>query len=464
MRSEHTLEAAESVSTANAFNSLRTLARIDFAEIFEAASLMEAELRADPSGIYAHSDFATRDRCRRAVERISRHSGASELDVAGRAVALAIQGSDARTQHVAYYLLDEGVARLEAETHARIPFGTRTIRGLRRRATAVYLSWIAGLTLCFTALALALAWDAGVHQRTMLAVLGVLAVFPLSELAIQIVNALVISLLPPESLPKMDFRDGIPPEHATLVVVPMMLSSVEVVRREVEKLEVRFLANQESNLFFSLFSDFTDAGQATAPGDDEVLQAALNGINGLNARYPGGRFLLFHRGRVWSESEQCWIGRERKRGKIEDLNAFLSGEGSREILAAGSLPLPIRYVITLDADTQLPPGAARRMVETIAHPLNQAVDRSRDADPAARVHHHPAPGKHRAAGRHGYQVHANFCGHRRHRSLLPDRFRRPARSVWRSHLSRQGDLRLAYISRNSGGSLSARNPAQSRSD
>jgi len=373
VRAEHTSEAAESISTANAFGSLRALARLDFRAVFESVSLMEAELCRDPTGTYGHSDFATRDRCRRAVERISRQSGVGELDVARQAVGLARQGADSRSQHVAHYLLEDGVTQLEAETNARIPFGTRLIRGLRLRATAVYLSGISGLTLCFTALALALAWDAGVRQEATLAVLGVLALFPLSELAIQIINALVISLLPPETLPKMDFRAGIPPEHATLVVVPMMLSSVEVVRREVEKLEVRFLANQESNLFFSLFSDFTDAALATAPGDGDLLQAAHDGIARLNTRYPGGRFLLFHRSRVWSESEQSWIGRERKRGKIEDLNAFLSGEGSTEILKAGSLRLPIRYVITLDADTQLPPGAARRMVETIAHPLNQVV-------------------------------------------------------------------------------------------
>jgi cyclic beta-1,2-glucan synthetase len=373
VRTEHTREAAECISTANAFDSLRVLSRIDFTTVFESVSLMEAELRSDPSGTYARSDFATRDRCRRAVERISRHSGRGELDVARLAIALARQGTDPRTQQVSYYLLADGVAQLEAETNARIPFGTAIIRGLRSRATVVYLSGIAGLTLCFTMLALAVAWDAGVRQEAMLAVLGTLALFPLSELAIQTMNVLVISLFPPDALPKMDFRDGIPKERATLVVVPMMLSSAEVVQRELDKLEVRFLANRESNLFFSLFSDFTDASLVSAPGDTELLQAAHDGIARLNARYPGGRFLLFHRGRVWSQSEQSWIGRERKRGKIEDLNAFLSGEGCAEILNAGSLSLPIQYVITLDADTQLPPGAARRMVETIAHPLNQAV-------------------------------------------------------------------------------------------
>ncbi len=381
VRAEHTSEAAERISTTNAFGSLRTLSRIVFTDVFESASLMDAELRRDPGGVYARGDFATRDRCRRAVERISRFSGVGELDVARRAVALAGQGADQGTRHVAYYLLDDGLAQLEADLHARIPLRFRIIRGLRLRATPVYLGGIAGLTLCFTALALALAWDNGVRQQVLLAALGLLGLFPLSELAIQTLNALVISLLPPVSLPKLDFRGGIPPEDATLVVIPMMLASVDVVRRELEKLEVRFLANRESNLFFSLFPDFTDAATATTPGDIELLQAAKEGIERLNARYPGGRFLLFRRARVWSESEQSWIGRERKRGKIEDLNAFLSGESSLDILCAGSLPLKIRYVITLDADTQLPPEAARRMVETIAHPLNQAI-----VDPATQTH------------------------------------------------------------------------------
>ncbi|MGD0617948.1 MAG: glucoamylase family protein, partial [Bryobacteraceae bacterium] len=373
VRTEHTREAAEHISTTNTFGSLRALARIDFTEIFESASLMDAELRRDPSGVYPHSDFATRDRCRRAVEWISRQSAMGELDVARQAIALASEGSDARTRNVAHYLLGDGAAQLERSVHARIPFGIATVRSLQRHATSAYLGANAGLTLAFTTFALALAWDAGVHQPIILSVLGSLALFPLSELAIQTVNALVISLLPPKALPKLDLREGVPPEHATLIVIPMLLASAETVRRELEKLEVRFLANQQTNVFFSLFSDFTDAPEATTIGDAELLQAARDGIAGLNARYPGGRFLLFHRNRVWSESEQSWIGRERKRGKIEDLNAFLLGEGPAEILHAGSLPLPIRYVITLDADTQLPPEAARRLVETIAHPLNQAV-------------------------------------------------------------------------------------------
>ncbi len=178
----------------------------------------------------------------------------------------------------------------------------------------------------------------------------------------------------------MDFKEGIPDDHATLVVIPMLLSSAEVVQQEVEKLEVRFLANHEPNLFFSLFSDFTDSSEVDAFGDVEVLAAARQGVETLNQRYPGGRFLLFHRPRLWSESEQRWIGSERKRGKLEELNAFLCGRGDSSIVIVGRLPLPIPHVITLDADTQLPPGTARRMIETIAHPLNRVV-----LDPVTRV-------------------------------------------------------------------------------
>ncbi len=306
VRSEHNQEAAERISTANAFGSLRALSQIDFSKIFEAVSLVEAELRSDT--VYASSDFATRDQCRRVVEGISRHSGADELEVARRAVELATQPGDPQTREAPYYLLAEGVTQLEAEVKAKVPFRTRFIRALRRRATSEYLGAITVLTACFLALALALAWEGGVRREAMFAILAALALFPLSELSIQIINALVISLLPPALLPKMDFKEGIPPEHATLVVVPMMLSSLEVVHSEVEKLEVRFLANREANLFFGLFSDFTDSPAQTAPGDAELLRAEREGIAGLNSRYPGGRFVFFIGRASGPAANSCGLG------------------------------------------------------------------------------------------------------------------------------------------------------------
>ena len=299
-----------------------------------------------------------------------------EREVARLAVVLAASHQDPAKRHVTHYLLADGVVELERLAGGRTSARTRFVRALRRHATGVYLGSVATLTVCFTGITLAIAQGAGVSQERVLGLLAFLALLPLSELSIQIVNALVISFLAPVTLPKMDFQEGIPPENATLVIVPMMLSSVEGIHREIEKLEVRFLANPESNLFFGLFSDFTDSDDPTAADDAVLLQAVRRGIAGLNDRYPGGRFVLFHRRRLWSESEQKWIGRERKRGKLDELNAFLLGAGSPELLHVGRLALPIRYVITLDADTQLPPESAGRLIETIAHPLNHGEPES----------------------------------------------------------------------------------------
>ena len=374
---EHQREAAETLSIANAFNSLRVLSQIDFAEFFESLNVVEQELRRDPSGTYPHNDFKTRDRCRRALEKLSKQSGIPEPEVARKVIETASRSTDPEKREVCWYLLGEGLSGLEKELGARLPLRKRTVRFVKAHPTFFYLSGIAGITLAIAAVALSLAYDLGVRSPVILAILGTLSVFPLSELAIQIVNALIISSFAPEPLAKLDFKDGVPAEHATLVVVPMMLTSVEVVRQELEKLEVRFLANRDENICFSLFSDFTDADEQTKPEDARLYEALRSGMEGLNSRYhakgTGTRFLLFHRERVWSETQEKWIGRERKRGKIEELNRFLLGKGDPGILRVGSLASQIRYVITLDSDTQLPPDCGSKLIATIAHPLNRPV-------------------------------------------------------------------------------------------
>ena len=205
VRNEHNREAAERLSIANAFGSLRSLARLDFRKIFEATSLVEAELRTDPT--HAHSDFATRDRSRKVVEQISQHSGTGELEVARRAIALARQANRPEAASVSYFLLAEGVTELERGSGARMPFRIRVTPrrppqsdadlsrkpGRPDRRGSWHCRWRSRGML-------------GVHQPLMLVILGTLALFPLSELTVQIINALVISLLPPDPLPKMEFQ------------------------------------------------------------------------------------------------------------------------------------------------------------------------------------------------------------------------------------------------------------------
>src|SRR5206468_11297620 len=172
-------------------------------------------------------------------------------------------------------------------------------------------------------------------------------------------------------------KEGIPDDCRTLVVVPILLTTPSAIQNQLNRLEIHYLGNADANLRFSLLSDFSDAPRQSMPEDAEYIDIVARGVEELNRRHGAGRFFLFHRGRMWSESEQRWIGWERKRGKLEQLNQFLIGEPTPEqegFLYAGDRAQleGIRFVITLDADTQLLRDTARRMIETLAHALNQA--------------------------------------------------------------------------------------------
>jgi hypothetical protein len=332
---------------------------------------MEAILRQDPAGIHGRSDFATRDRGRRAVETAARQSKLPEWDVARLAVDLAQSAPPgSRQQCVAYYLVDEGLSELKKRLRHGTAWRERCLRFPQRHRTLFYLSGLAALTMGLSGTFWFAARSAGLVSQWTLLLLVILAVLPASELATYLLQAFLTWILPPRVLPKMSFEEGIPDSCRTLVVVPMMLLTPESIRGEVERLEVRYFANPSANLWFSLLSDFTDAKEREMPEDDGLLGLAMKSIEQLNSRHGNGRFLLFHRPRVWCETEGRWIGWERKRGKLEELNSYLNGGENREFLRVGSLPEGIRYVITLDADTQLPHGSAQRLIETIAHPLN----------------------------------------------------------------------------------------------
>jgi len=309
VRAENAQEASRSLAAARAFGSLRGLASLDTREVMERLSVVDEELRHDPSGTYMASDFETRDRCRQAVERISLWSGISERAVARMAVRLTQDELEPSRRHVPYFLVAEGIATLELRAGARLPLRVRVVRAARLHSVFLYFTSVLALTGSLDAVALELARFAGLRSAWMLSILGGLALFPLSELAIQMVHAIIIAMFPPSKLPKMDFESGIPDSCSTLVVVPMMLVNQAEIRKEVEKLEVRYLANQNLNLSFALFSDFLDAHERSVPGDAALLDTVRKGIADLNTRYPRGNFLLFHRPREWSASEQCWIWR-----------------------------------------------------------------------------------------------------------------------------------------------------------
>jgi len=377
VRLEHQRQAAMNVTVRNVIMSMSLMSALDWTEFFESVSLVDQVLHVGPN--YAAMDFATRDAYRHAVEEIGRGSGQPELDVARLAVARAQAGAgahDDRQTDPGFYLIGNGRPAFEQMVGYRAPPLRRLLRLYVKAATPGYLGTIAVLSGFMLALPLLTAWVSGVGPAGLL-VLALLAIVPASDLAIALLNRSVTALVTPAVLPRLELRDGVPPHLRTMVVVPMLLTDGAEVTEQIDRLEVHYLANPSGDLRFAILSDWLDAPAESMPGDDGTLGAAREGIARLNRRHGvapdgGERFLLFHRRRLWNESERAWMGWERKRGKLRELNRLLRGATDTSFVATGAVtPSGIRYVITLDADTRLPRGAVDRLVGTMAHPLNR---------------------------------------------------------------------------------------------
>ena len=383
VQSETRQQAADQVSIGNSIGSLRLLSAIDWQEFVETRSFVELILRDDPSGVYAKMDFATRDRYRHVVEEIAKNSLQSEEEVARHAIRLALAGAERngegdRSAHVGFYLIDKGLPQLERLAQMRLSNAEALRRMSRRFPLVLYLGSIMLITAIFTTSLLVHAHADGIHGW-LLTLIGILLVLGFSHLALALVNWLATLMVTPHRLPRMDFSQGIPPEFHTLVVIPTMLTSAENIENLIEALEVRFLANRDDNLHFGLLTDFVDAHEETLPEDESQVRLAAEKIEELNGTYRGAHgdiFFLFHRPRLWNPQERIWMGYERKRGKLADLNSLLR-EGSKDrfshVVGDTKQLSDVKYVITLDTDTMLPRDSARQLAATMAHPLNRAL-------------------------------------------------------------------------------------------
>jgi cyclic beta-1,2-glucan synthetase len=372
--SETQQQAAHQVSMSNSIGSLRFLGAMDWREFVETMSLVDKTLRKDPVDIYGKMDFSTRDRYRHKVEKIAKFSRLSEDEVARLAIRLAQEGAagkggEDRTAHVGFYLIDQGSAELDRLAQVRWPPSEALRKWSRRFPFLLYGGSILLLTLLFAGMLLMKAHADGL-QDWPLALIGLLLFFSTSHLAIALVNWLATLLVMPHPLPRMDFSQGIPTQFRTLAVVPTMLTGAQNIAELIEAMEVRFLANRDDNLHFALLTDFRDAPAETLPEDEALLRLVRKRIEDLNIKYDGpkgDRFFLFHRPRRWNPQDRIWMGYERKRGKLADLNALLRGEaqgdsGVRFSLVVGDTAVltNVEYVITLD--TTLPDTTRKRGV------------------------------------------------------------------------------------------------------
>jgi cellobiose phosphorylase len=387
---ENQQQAADQVSISNSIGSLRVLGAMDWREFVETMSVVERTLREDPGGVYGRMDFATRDRYRHTVEEVAKSSRQTEGEVARHAIRLASAGAAScraagdRVAHVGYYLIDKGLPELERAAESRLSSSEALRRTAGRFPLLLYLGAIMLIAVILTGSLWAQAQADGVLDWV-LVLIGILSLLAASQLAVALVNWLATLLVTPHALPRMDFSEGIPPQSRTLVVLPTMLTSARNVEDLIEALEVRFLANRDECLHFGLLTDFRDAHQESLPEDGPLVRLAQTRIDELNEKYGGGGsrtkddiFFLFHRPRRWNPQERIWMGYERKRGKLADLSSLLRG-GDGEVEDRFSLVVGdtavlsnVKYVITLDTDTQLPRDSARQFVGAMAHPLNRA--------------------------------------------------------------------------------------------
>jgi cyclic beta-1,2-glucan synthetase len=382
LRREHQRQAMNQVAVGNCVTSLRLLSNLDWAQFFEQASLLEAILRTDPAGVYARQDFTTRDRYRKAVEELARGARLSELDV-GRILLQRASEGPFPESHIGWHLLGAGRAPFEQD----LGFRPTAAIGLRETLTAHPNSVFFGLLTLFTLILLFIPFAAiGFSVSGWMAlVIFLVLLLPVSEVAVALTNFVVCHLLLPRVLPRLDFKEGIPPEFTTFVVMPTMLTRPEGVTALLERLELHYLANPDPQLRFALLTDFGDSPTQTQPGDAELVRLALEGIRKLNEQHPlptpafdppQDRFFLFHRHRQYNAAQGCWMGWERKRGKLEEFNRLLRGDRgtSYSSCSADIAHLPaVPFVLTLDTDTILPREAARRLISTLAHPLNRPV-------------------------------------------------------------------------------------------
>ncbi len=389
----HTEAGAELLKTR--MRSLRDIGYADWFSLIEPMVIYDPVLQQDPANAYKFMDFDSREAYRKRVAEIARHSDCTELEVAQAALALAIEAREkqrvedprlrVRRSHVGYYLIDRGFPQLSTRVGYRPRFIDRLRLALRDNADYFYIGGIEIITVVLIGLIiLPLVPNYPIFGGLTLAFL--LLLLPVTQGAVDLINNTVTAVFKAYALPKLDFSKGVPQAFTTLVAVPTLLMKEKQVRELFEELEVRYLANQDPNIHYGLLTDLPDSVTRPRQNDtDPLVELAIQLTDELNERYASagaGTFFLLHRHRIFNARQGVWMGWERKRGKLLDLNKLLKGQFDPFPVKAGNLDAlaHAQYVITLDSDTQLPRGTAHTMIGAMAHPLNRAI-----IDPELRI-------------------------------------------------------------------------------
>lgn len=355
-----------------AISSLREIERTNWKEGFEHISLVHHSLLTDPSGVYAQCDFPTRNLYRTIIEKYARKTGQTELNVAERIIRLASKKESSRERHIGYFLIDQGKPELDADLGLEATFEGAVKKLLAPQSLRAFLYIFAICTI--TALFVFAFLNPALHPNSLWYLFLPFLIFPASEIAVSVVQSFIPFFCKPKILPKLNFEERLPPEWKTVIAVHSIFADKESIDKTLEGLEIRYLGNQDQHFVYVILSDFPDSDQEFSSHDQEVMDYARDKVSNLRRKYDHSRFLVLFRKRMWNPSQEKFMAWERKRGKIEEFNDLILGSKETSFLLAGhedELLHNVKLVITLDNDSKLPPGTAKRLVGTMVHPLNR---------------------------------------------------------------------------------------------
>ena len=381
IKKEHFDIAVRKVSMGNSITSLKKITRINFLEIFEKINGVEEILRKDPAGVYERMDYKTKEYYRNVIKGVSKKTGISEIYISKKLIELASKSKlGEKKSHIGYYLFGENINIL----YRKLQYNDK-IELNNKNKFKIYLLSIVCLTAVCSFIIGARFYN-NTQNLVCSIIAGLIFILPASEFIIKIIEYILSKVVKPRLIPKIDFYDGIDQENATMVVIPTILNSKEKVIELMNKLEVYYLANKSENIYFCLLGDVTQSKKKVEEFDEEVSQKGLEMAKKLNEKYKTQDFPIFHfvyRKRFWNEKESSYLGWERKRGALTEFSELLLGNIQKKemldrftvntILEREADIPKIKYLITLDSDTDLTLNSGFELIGAMAHILNKPV-------------------------------------------------------------------------------------------
>lgn len=375
IKKEHFDIAVKKVLMANSITSIKTIQRINFLEIFEKLNGVEEILKQDPANVYNNMDYNTKDFYRSKIKEISNKTKTSEIYIAKKVLDIAKRKqANTKQSHIGYYLIDDGIDELYGELQYKVN------KHLSNKSkTKIYVIWT---LVCSVLMSFLLSYFINLKVQNMILfwISAIILLIPSSEIVIQLTQYVLSKFVKPKLIPKMDFLNGIDTQNATIVVIPTILKSKEKVNELMKKLEVFYLANKSENLYFALLGDCSQSDKEIEKNDEEVIDEGTRCAKILNEKYAKNevpKFYFVYRQRVWNEKENCFLGWERKRGLLNQFNEYILNKLDNPFRANTFEELDkipeLKYVITLDADTDLSLDSAFELVGAMAHILNKPV-------------------------------------------------------------------------------------------